>query len=61
MRGELARTVSKIVPGIVDKTNIMLLRKHLENTSYISGSSDLAQQERRRESNVYRGRRRPQR
>lgn len=39
-RAELGKTVSQIVPKNIEKRNITLLRKHLTDTSYISGSSE---------------------
>lgn len=41
-RAELGKTVSEIVPNHMEKRNITLLRKHLTDTSYISGSSERA-------------------
>lgn len=39
-RAELGKTVSGLVPQQIEKRNITLLRKHLTDTSYISGSSE---------------------
>lgn len=39
-RAELGKTVSEMVPNQMEKRNITLLRKHLTDTSYISGSSE---------------------
>eukprot|EP00892_Ulva_mutabilis_P001154 jgi/Ulvmu1/11039/UM007_0220.1 len=41
-RAELGKTVSGLVPSQMEKRNITLLRKHLTDTSYISGSSEPA-------------------
>jgi hypothetical protein len=40
MRAELAKSVSQMVPNEIQKRNVEVLRKHLENSSYISGSSE---------------------
>ena len=48
MREGLAVSVAKVVPSVVGRRNVAVLRKHLENTSYISGSLDNSQDKRRR-------------
>lgn len=58
MREGLAVSVCKVVPTVVGRRNVSVLRKHLENTSYISGSLDNTQDRRRRAGSG--GRRRPQ-
>ena len=40
MRAELSKSVGKVVPGDIQKRNMDILRKHLEATSYISGTSE---------------------
>lgn len=40
MRAELSKSVGQMVPGDIQKRNMSILRKHLEATSYISGSSE---------------------
>ena len=40
MRAELSSAVGKVVLSDIQKRNMSILRKHLEATSYISGSSE---------------------
>jgi hypothetical protein len=50
MRASLAASVSELVPVIVRQNNTAVLRQHLENTSYVSGSGGDGKQPGRRRS-----------